>query len=185
MTMWTRTRALLGAALLACSIGVFAFAAPASANFGYFEIMNAGSHKCLAVPNNGYETYDPIIQTTCGAYGTKWRDQYYQGPTGSGSGWIRTVQNLDGDMLCMFATGLYNGAPVAQNYCGFGSGMFWDMGPDRYPQPTQFTVPIKQYGTNYCLDLENGQTQDGVPMQVWQCNPNTNNQKWVITLVSI
>jgi hypothetical protein len=28
-----------------------------------------------------------------------------------------------------------------------------------------------------CLDLQNGITSDGVPMQVWDCAP-TNNQWW-------
>jgi len=172
MTRWTRLRTLACALLLTVSIGVFAAATPAAASFGVFEIYNAGTHKCLAVPNTGYENYDPIVQAECGSYGTLWRDDIYYG-------WIRTVQNVDNEM-CMIATGLYNGAPVVQQYCEFAEGSFWDMGPDYYPQPQQHQVAIKPYNTNFCLDLENGQSQDGVPMQVWQCNPRTNNQKWVI-----
>ena len=30
---------------------------------------------------------------------------------------------------------------------------------------------------NDCLDLEDGRHDVGLPIQVWQCNPNTNNKK--------
>jgi hypothetical protein len=29
-----------------------------------------------------------------------------------------------------------------------------------------------------CLDLQNGSTADGVPMQLWFCDTTTNNQRW-------
>jgi hypothetical protein len=33
-------------------------------------------------------------------------------------------------------------------------------------------------GQGQCLDLENGDSRDGVPMQLWECNYNTGNQRW-------
>jgi hypothetical protein len=72
-----------------------------------------------------------------------------------------------------------NFGPVVQIDCGLQAfGSYWlviDAG--------RFSNMVVKYRlrsafANYCLDLENGSAEIGMPMQVWQCNTNTDNQRW-------
>jgi hypothetical protein len=87
------------------------------------------------------------------------------------------IENLDTGRCAAYSS-LANGAPLIQTLCGFVVGSeFWKLshlGTDGAYQTYSFRVSL----SNYCMDLENGSTSDGVPLQVWTCNPNTNNQKW-------
>jgi len=45
----------------------------------------------------------------------------------------------------------------------------------RGPDLADKTRPAQR---RFSLDLEDGRHDVGLPIQVWQCNPNTSNQKW-------
>lgn len=46
-------------------------------------------------------------------------------------------------------------------------------------EQTSSDVPLK-IALDYCLDLENGNRADGAKVQVWQCDPNNQNQQWLM-----
>jgi len=45
-------------------------------------------------------------------------------------------------------------------------------------QSSSGTFQLVNYVTGRCLDLQNGDTSDGVTMQAWDCNVYTSNQRW-------
>jgi Ricin-type beta-trefoil lectin domain len=78
---------------------------------------------------------------------------------------------------CMAAEGDENGTPVIMEPCApldhtVPVSQLWIVGP------AGTTFQVGRAGQYVCLDLENGDPSDGVPMQIWGCNPNTNNQRW-------
>src|SRR5262245_21925639 len=172
----TRLSALLqaGAGLLAAS----ALAGSTVAHAVEVSISNRGTGKCLTVPNASLAHRTPIIQWICDAANV--RGQRWSVPPRKD---FWRVQNLD-TRQCMTFVDVSNGAAVLQFPCD-----------ERWPlqqwKPITLTgnslvrpwtirlqslVPI--FDTTVCLDLENGDIHNGVPLQVWKCDSKTNNQKW-------
>ena len=162
------------AALVLVAAGVLVAATPAYANQGVL-IFNRGSRKCLTPLNGSSAQGAPIVQEPCiGSFGQHW---FFDGMTGQS----RRVHNLDTN-LCLFASNVANGAPVYQEPCGFidTNWAMTDLPAEGKLRVLRFTL----WGTNTCLDLENGWLDDGVVMQVWSCNLSTNNQKWYAMTVA-
>jgi Ricin-type beta-trefoil lectin domain len=137
------------------------------------QIRNDGDSECIAASLSG----NAITQQLCGTTpGQRWGliGNPFNGPV--------QIQNLDTG-LCMNISSFSNGAPVVQVNCGeqrFTS--FWTQTSlgirDVFPLANvlRYSSPF----ANDCLDLENGQHDVGLPIQIWQCNPNTENQKWYV-----
>jgi hypothetical protein len=173
-----RLAKLTGRLSVAALTGVLAAAAVATgtahaANNGVL-IANTGTGKCLSVQGGSTNELTPIVQMPCtGAFGQHW---IFLGSSGG----IRQVFNLDTGQ-CLLITGFQNFGRVVQDFCGTGdAGLFWSITEFNVPFP-QKRILLKSYTTNFCLDLENGLPDDGLPLQVWQCNSNTNNQRWDVT----
>jgi hypothetical protein len=163
---------LCAAAMTMC--GLVLGAAPASASIhntpGYVHLMNAGSEKCIDATDAG------AVQWRC--LNTTLEEWQFQDV---GSGVLYQIVNSNNGE-CLTAEDInVNGAMVFEAACS----------PEDNIAKSQAWV-LSNRGTNSfgpyfslvnmafkgCLDLENGDTSDGVPMQIWACNPNTNNQRW-------
>src|ERR1051326_3673097 len=138
------------------------------------QIDNTGSHKCVTAVNG-----TGLVQLPCtNITGQNW---IFLGTPGG----IRQIENLDTG-LCMLITNFANGAPVVLSSCGSGNqGLFWSFTDLNPPFPVGRRFILKSATANFCLDLEHGEVQDWVPMQVWGCNSNTNNQKWDVGSVTV
>ncbi len=160
----------------AVPVGVVAAAGVAHAALGGIVIMNYNTQGCLTVQSGSTAPGTPIVQWRCdNRFGQRW---ILEGAAGG----IREVRSLDTG-LCLDITNFNNFGSVVQEDCGSGhAGLFWSF----IERPRGFydrAITLKSYTTNYCLDLENGDHADGVPLQVWSCNYNTNNQIWGIISV--
>ena len=116
-----------------------------------------------------------IVQDTCqNSAGQNW---YFFGDPANGNPF--QLKNIDTG-LCADIQSFSNGAPLVQVPCGQQQiGAYWKYvpaGSREFPFTNLFR--LQSPFANYCLDLENGERTIGLPMQVWQCNPNTNNQVW-------
>jgi hypothetical protein len=166
-------------------------AAPASASIsntpGYFHIVNAGSGKCIdaTYPNNdlsaGYAQQWRCLNTAFEEWKfVPWFDAYgYSHP-----GVFQIVNGYTGQCLAPPDTEPQNGTLLTMQPCGaYGADQqAWTTAAGG-PVPGYQPLVSETYGANgtvgtRCLDLQNGDTSDGVPMQVWDCTPNTNNQQW-------
>lgn len=140
------------------------------------HIMNNGTAKCLAIHSESPE--EPVIQEECSeTYGQNWSLSVLDG--------ISRLQNTEGG-LCMAATGLENSSPVVMRPCDDPSTGWQrrlvNMNFDIFSLLTIDVIVIEILGfpvsVHACLDLENGNRNSGVPLQVWSCNFQTNNQVW-------
>jgi len=166
----SRRLVLPAVALLAAAM-VVGPASPSYAALTWVEIFNRGSGKCLTA-TGGVGTV--IVQMSCDGQTTQmWRQI---GLSGS----LVEFQNFWSGS-CMIEANQLNGAPVRQANCfvyPLYIGETWLLTHVTNIPPAQ--IAVIQGFDNSCLDLENGDTRDGVPLQVWRCNPNTDNQKWDI-----
>ena len=150
--------------------GLVAGAVPASASIhntrGYVHIVNAGSGKCIDATDAG------AVQWRClNTFNEEWQFVdvlYAQG--------FEIVSHASGDCLTAVDSGpgFWNGTPVVLAPCSPGdtnAAQVW------VPNGDPFILGNVFYNSA-CLDLENGDTSDGVPMQLWSCNFITNNQRW-------
>jgi hypothetical protein len=153
----------------AMTIGSLALGgAPASASIhntlGYFHIMNAGSGKCLDL------AYPSPVQWRC--LNTPFEEWQF---TEIGDGTFFQIVNHE-TRECLASESDENGSPVVMEPCApltsLPTSQIWIVGPTSSP------FLIGRAGQFVCLDLENGDPSDGVPMQIWECNYNTNNQRW-------
>jgi hypothetical protein len=141
------------------------------------NIMNNGTAKCLAIHSTSPET--PVVQEICSATsGQNWtRFTDFDG--------VSRLQN-DASQLCMAAPDLGNGLPVVMRSCDDPSTAWQrrvvDNDFDIFNLLTNDAIVIFVAGfpisLHFCLDLENGDRNSGVPLQVWLCNSQTNNQIW-------
>jgi hypothetical protein len=69
-----------------------------------------------------------------------------------------------------------NGAPVMEQNCAQVRSQLWHAINGTTVGGSDFQ--LLNLSSGQCLDLENGDTSDGVPMQVWDCNIITDNQRW-------
>lgn len=164
--------AISSTALLVSVAGLVGIGGAAAYADTLIQIDNTGSHKCVTVVGTG------LYQLPCtNVTGQNW---IFLGSPGG----VRQIENLDTG-LCMLITNFSNGAPVVMSSCASGDqGLFWSFTDLSVPYPQRRFI-LKSYTQNFCLDLENGETQDWVPMQVWGCNANTNNQKWDVGTVTL
>jgi len=143
--------------------------APASASIrntpGYVHIMNAGSGKCidLAEPT-------PVQWRCLNTPFEEW--QFVDVFDGL---FFQIVNHQTRE--CLASESNENGSPIVMEPCAPLNpippySQMWVVGPSG----TAF--PVARAGDQVCLDLENGDSSDGVPMQVWECNWDTNNQRW-------
>jgi len=163
----------------AVTIGSLALgAAPASASIhntpGYVHIVNSRSGKCidLSYPDDSHST-DFAQQWRClntpfeeWQFVELWDNTAYQ-----------IVNHQTGECLAI-EEAYTDGAPVLLEPCGLApdnvpQSQVWGRNPNLNP-----FVLSARWLTDWCLDLENGDSSDGVPMQVWECNWDTSNQRW-------
>jgi Ricin-type beta-trefoil lectin domain len=152
--------------------GLVLGATPASATIrntpGYVHLMNSGSGKCIDATDSG------AVQWRClNTFNEEW-----QFVDINGGFVLEVVSHASGECLTREEDSAANGTPVVLAPCA----------PADHPLLTQSWLPssdpssshfqLISWGFEKCLDLENGNTSDGVPMQVWDCNDNTNNQRW-------
>lgn len=178
MKLRSRLSVLLQAGALALAGSALAGGSVAqAANFGV-TIASRASGKCLTVPDASRVPGVVVVQRICDTSSIRGQHWIFQGPVGTGS---RQVRSLDTG-LCLDATGFNNGDQVVQEDCGIGAaGSFFFLIDLLPPSPQRRQLRFQSsVNTSVCLDLENGDIHDGVPLQVWQCNPNTDNQKWNI-----
>jgi hypothetical protein len=171
---------LCAAAVSVC--GLVLGAAPASASIrntpGYVHIVNAGSGKCIDATDAG------AVQWLClNTFNEEWQyidvSQFVDVPPGRS---FEIVSHASGDCLTEADAGpggFVNGTPVVLAPCQPGgqvvAAQVWGA---RNPEQAPLTLANTSNGAKTCLDLENGDTSDGVPMQMWTCNFSTNNQRW-------
>jgi len=140
---------------------------PASATIndtpGYVHIANVGSGKCIDVG-------PPVEQWRClNTFNEEWQFVY------AGNGYYEIVSHASG--LCLAqADSSDNGTPVVQEPCAQVASQRWQV-VRGIGVPYEYYYKVINESFNQCLDLENGITSDGVPMQVWDCAA-TNNQWW-------
>jgi hypothetical protein len=163
MTLWRKARLGL-AALAVLATGTFVAPTPANAASNYVRIYNVHSQQCITFVRATYQ----FVQEPCD--GDQW--QQFQIFSASTGGYL-----LDVHGICMDAPSIGNGVPVVGVFCNLknsavGSG--WTSNGDS-------TLRVNISGWEACLDLENGSTVNGQPMQIWSCNPKTDNQHWVIS----
>ncbi|HEV8219138.1 MAG TPA: RICIN domain-containing protein [Streptosporangiaceae bacterium] len=154
--------------------GLVLGAAPASASIhntpGYVHIANEGSGKCIDATDAG------AVQWRClNTFNEEWQfiDVYPEG--------LEIVSHSSGDCLTVADPSVdefQNGTPVVLAPCAY-SPFPWPMitrGQTWFRNPDHPLVLVA--GQGKCLDLENGDAHDGVPLQIWDCNYNTSNQRW-------
>ena len=163
--------ALLGAAIIA--VTTFAVAAPAQADFhgSYFESVR--SRKCAS----GIVGSTAILQEPCtDAPGQAW----LFGP-GLTTNQPFQISNFSTGK-CIDITNFGDGAPVVQTDCTLQqTGTYWlrqSAGTIPYGFTTVNAFRYKSAFANVCLDLENGLSDNDLPLQIWTCNNNTDNQRW-------
>jgi hypothetical protein len=133
---------------------------------GYVHLMNAGSRKCI-------DAGPPVEQWRC--LNTVYEEWQF---VDTGDGLYEIISNASGECLTQ-EDGSGDGAPVVQAPCApvrvaSQVWVFRNRGTNSFG-PYFSLVNLRLKG---CLDLENGDTSDGVPMQIWGCNIRTNNQRW-------
>jgi hypothetical protein len=154
----------------ALASGVFASAGVAHADFRGIAIHNVqwGS-RCVTAQIGGAAITQQLCGDTPGQLWTYIGDGL-DGPT--------QVKNADTG-LCMDISAFQNAGAVVQIDCGLQAlGSYW-----KFIRVGRFSNGVVKYRqqsviANYCLDLENGLPDVGLSMQVWQCNTNTDNQRW-------
>jgi hypothetical protein len=171
---------LCAAAMTMC--GLVLGAVPAFASIrntpGYFHIGNVRSGKCIDAFDPGGNANLLTQQWRClNTPFAEWKFVPYDDPNGR-TGLFHIVNNETGKCLEIF--GYENGDPVGLDACFTGSFYdfleVWSFGSSRQTSSGPQFQLVNQAGQ--CLDLENGDTSDGVVMQVWDCDANTNNQRW-------
>ena len=76
-----------------------------------------------------------------------------------------------------------NGTAVIMAPCNIqDKKQWWHIGPSQVGRSNAFGPDnrwmIQNSTGGKCLDVENGDTRNELPMQVWDCDPNTLNQSW-------
>ena len=138
-------------------------------NMGLAESLG-GAAPCFTAESSG----TAITQQQCtGADNQLWN--YVGTPTQNNP---IQLQNA-GTGRCMDISAFSNGAPVIQVDCGSqpSGSLFYRLNATGFGDPVQ-GYQFKSPFANTCIDLENGWSSIGLPLQVWQCNFKTRNQVW-------
>jgi hypothetical protein len=172
-------------ALAMALCGLVIGAAPASASIhntpGYFHLANAGDMKCIdGALSSDSRSFDLALQWRClNTTYEEWKFVPADDPVGGRTDLFRIVSNATGECLTHFPSQPLNGSPVLQFRC-LASDSLQQQGWSFGSRGQNSFGPYFQLvnGNGQCLDLENGDPSDGVPMQVWDCNASTSNQRW-------
>ncbi|HEY7487379.1 MAG TPA: RICIN domain-containing protein [Streptosporangiaceae bacterium] len=138
-------------------------------NMGLAERLG-GNAPCFTAQSSG----TAITQEQCtGADNQLWA--YIGTPTANNPIQLQNV----GTGRCMDISAFSNAAPVVQVDCGSqpSGSLLVRIDARGFGDPVQgyfFKSPF----ANFCLDLENGWSDHGLSLQVWQCNFHTQNQDW-------
>jgi Ricin-type beta-trefoil lectin domain-like len=118
----------------------------------------------VALPEHGFEEWKFV----------PWLDAYGNNHPGV----FQIVNGYTGQCLATPGTEPQNGSLLIMQPCGTyrSDQQAWAAALGG-PIPGYQPLVSQTYGLR-CLDLSNGDTSDGVPMQVWDCTPNTSNQQW-------
>jgi hypothetical protein len=148
-------------------------ASPASASIhntpGYVHLMNAGSGKCIDATESGAVQWR-CLNTTL----EEWQFQDLD------SGVLYQIVNSNNGLCLTSEDTLSNGAAVFQAPCspdGTDKTQHWLLN-NRGTNSAGRYFSLVNMAHKRCLDLQNGSTADGVPMQLWFCDTTTNNQRW-------
>ena len=169
---------LCATAMAVCGLALGA--APASASVhntpGYFHIANAGSGRCIdaSLPDDQHP-YDFAQQWRClNTAMEEWTFHSIYDPQAGRTDLFQIVSNATGECLGYGAFAL----KVELTPCTSGDlSQQWYFG-NRGQDSAGSYFQLANYFSLQCLDLENGDPSDGVPMQTWTCNANTYNQRW-------
>lgn len=153
--------------------GLVVGAAPAAASIsntpGYVHLMNAGSGKCIDATDTGAVQWR-CLNTTL----EEWQFQDLD------SGVLYQIVNgSNGECLTAEDT-TANGAAVFTAPCspdGSIKAQHWIL-TSRGSNSSGRYFSLLNMAHKRCLDLENGDPSDGVPMQLWFCDTSTDNQRW-------
>jgi hypothetical protein len=160
------------AVMASAAVSVFGLSGAAHAATGVVLIVNAHTFKCVDAATQG----TAVTQQTCTVPG-QWWDFRQLSADGSSAGQIVNVTTG----LCLDIQSFTNAGRVVQLDCGQQpAGTFWSYVSAGTSDYGDIKYQIKSAFTNFCLDLENGLSTDGLSLQVWQCNNNTDNQHWVL-----
>ena len=170
---------LCAAVMTMCGLALGAVPASASIHNtpGYFHLANARSGKCIDVFDPGGNANLLTRQWRClNTPFEEWKFVPYDDPNGR-TDLFKITDNETGRCLAIFGS-MQNGDPVGLEPCQtdfYGVYEAWSFGSG---QSSSGTFQLVNYVTGRCLDLQNGDTSDGVVMQAWDCNVYTNNQRW-------
>jgi len=90
-----------------------------------------------------------------------------------------------GDPWCIVAQDSINGSPVFLNPCANFTSQF-PSGNITFTIPVpSLAGPIKTFSGSKCLDVPNGNTTNGVKLQVWDCVEGNTNQLFIESQVRI
>jgi hypothetical protein len=135
---------------------------------GYFHLMNKGSGSCIDVG-------PPVEQWRClNTFNEEWQF------TDAGNGLVFIQSHASGLCLAQEDSSA-DGTPVVQAPCAGVSSQLWrvsNVGVDNSDGLPYYQLINLSFAQ--CLDLENGNKSNGVPMQVWTCE-ETDNQRWKLT----
>jgi hypothetical protein len=168
-----RTTLLSACAAAMTMCGLVLGAAPASASIsntpGYVHLKNAGSGKCIDATDTGAVQWR-CLNTTL----EEWQFQDLD------SGVLYQIVNSNNGLCLTSEDTTNNGAAVFLAPCspdGTDKTQHWLLN-NRGTNSSGPYFSLVNMAHKRCLDLENGDSSDGVPMQLWFCNPSTNNQRW-------
>jgi alpha-galactosidase len=152
---------------------------------------NYASHKCLSVLTEAAEPGFPVDQYDCrNAAAQEWgsvkaaqiTDHRADGCHCTYSVYLWPNHNGGSCMALADRSGA-NGTPVITAPCDpQDATQWWHIGPSKVGRSSAFGSNnrwvIQNYGVGKCLDVENGDNSNELPMQLWDCNTSTLNQSW-------
>jgi len=195
--MLRRRRALSLSLALALAVGITLANAGTALAFdnapGYSHYVSRASGKCLDPLTESTLPGVVISQLTCrNAASQEWALRAVATVTDHRTGGcgctftVYTISNHNGGNCAAVPGGVVgNGTPVIQDTCvAANTRQWWQVDPAEFGrtgtgQIVVVAYRLKNYGVGKCLDLNNGSSSDGLPMQVWDCVTMAN-QRWAI-----
>jgi ricin-type beta-trefoil lectin protein len=134
-------------------------------------IRNVGDNKCLQ-PVSPVES-SPVVQATCdGGLAQGWQAVQV------GTNHYRFVNQLSGLCLFAFSPPARNGNPMGLALCRTVSNEEFNAGTS-LPNVVALESRMSFRDSGFCLDVPGGRADEGLQMQLFQCN-GTLAQRWVV-----
>ena len=144
--------------------------------FGPYHIQNAGTLKCVGVVDGSANDGARVEQETCSTAPSQlW---WISGDSTGGGNVVDAIVLNYHSGKCLEIDGPYaNFSPLDQWQCfgGFDT-QHWNV------KSLSGGNMLQNASHNFCLDVENGSPDEGLPLQIWSCNKNTSNQRWLLFL---